>query len=1137
VNNMPASIRTLLQARRFGPLFITQFCGAINDNLFRAAMTAVITFQILAAEPTKAAIYAVLGAGVFILPFFFLSATAGQLADGQDKSWLIRAIKLFEVAIMALGAWALGSDSILAMMLVLLLLGVHSAFFGPIKYAILPQHLAREELLAGNGLIEAGTFIAVLIGLTAGTLLEREAAILGLVLALVGLVAGFFVPSAPAVSTGQPISLNFMVETTKVVRQMLQNRVLLLTTLGISWFWALGAVITSQIAPLTNGLLRSNQTVVVLLNMMFTLGIAAGAISVAKLLKGVISPRFVPISALMMTLFLFYLVWALGHYEAIGAGGANGVLAFLKSQGAWHILTAFFGLAAAGGAFTVPLYALLQTHAPKGETARMVAANNIFNALFMVFFALGATLLLSLTAIPVLLFLLALLNLVMAVLSCLLLPDAVVKSLLKRLFMLLYRVEVRGLAHYENTQGPALVVVNHVSFIDGLLLAAFLPGKPCFAVNTHIARAWWARPFLTLIDAFLVDPTNPLALKAMVKAVEAGNKLVIFPEGRITVTGALMKVFEGPAMVAQKADADIIPLRIEGAQYTPFSRLKGKVRLRWFPKITLEILPPRRLEPLGAHGEAGTRMGRQNAGIALYDMMSDLLFSTCNTNQSLFAALLDARAVHGARHPIVEDIERTPISYRGLIAGALALGQVLERLTKRQENVGVLLPNVCGVALTFFALHAKGRVPALLNFTAGSTNINNACRAASVKTLITARRFVKTAQLEGLIAELSAVEKILYLEDLRDGLEAWDKLKALLLTPIAGLLHKRHNVKADEPAVILFTSGSEGVPKGVVLSHKNLLANRYQLASRIDFNPTDVVFNALPVFHSFGLMGGTLLPILSGVKTMLYPSPLHYRVVPALAYDSNATIIFGTDTFLAGYARVAHPYDFYAVRYVFAGAEKVRDETRRVYGDKFGLRILEGYGATETAPVLALNTPMYYRAGSVGRLLPGITPRLEAVPGLATGARLWVKGPNVMAGYLLLDKPGVLQPPVDGWYDTGDIVSIDVEGFVRIEGRAKRFAKIAGEMVSLPALEAHVQTLWPDHQHAVLTKPDARKGEQLVLFTTNPQAEVSALLAHLQVSGLPELMVPKDIRTLEALPVLGTGKVDYVRLQAQAHIV
>jgi acyl-[acyl-carrier-protein]-phospholipid O-acyltransferase/long-chain-fatty-acid--[acyl-carrier-protein] ligase len=338
----------------------------------------------------------------------------------------------------------------------------------------------------------------------------------------------------------------------------------------------------------------------------------------------------------------------------------------------------------------------------------------------------------------------------------------------------------------------------------------------------------------------------------------------------------------------------------------------------------------------------------------------------------------------------------------------------------------------------------------------------------------------------------------------------------------------------DQAAVVLFTSGTEGAPKGVVLSHANIQANRFQVAARIDFGPTDIVFNALPLFHSFGLSTGTLLPILFGLKVFLYPSPLHYRIVPEMVYGTNATILFGTDTFLAGYARFAHPYDFYSVRIVCTGAERVKDETRRLYGERFGVRLMEGYGATETAPVLAMNTPMQFKAGSVGRLMPGIDWRLEPVPGIEAGGRLVVSGPNIMAGYLKADRPGELQPPEGGWYDTGDIVTLDDDGFVTIQGRVKRFAKVGGEMVSLAAVEAWVARLWPAEAHAVTTLPDPKKGEQLVLVTARPDPRREELIAFARREGIAEISIPRVLVQVPEVPVLGTGKVDYVKVRALA---
>jgi acyl-[acyl-carrier-protein]-phospholipid O-acyltransferase/long-chain-fatty-acid--[acyl-carrier-protein] ligase len=392
--------------------------------------------------------------------------------------------------------------------------------------------------------------------------------------------------------------------------------------------------------------------------------------------------------------------------------------------------------------------------------------------------------------------------------------------------------------------------------------------------------------------------------------------------------------------------------------------------------------------------------------------------------------------------------------------------------------------------------------------------------------IITARGFIEKAKLGALVEQLAQHVEVVYLEDIRATVTLADKLRGLWQAnePLA-------ESKADDPAAILFTSGSEGTPKGVVLSHHNMLANAAQAMARIDFGRADKLFNVLPVFHSFGLTVGLVLPVISGVHVFLYPSPLHYRIVPELVYDSNATIMFGTDTFLAGYARMAHAYDFRSLRYVLAGAEAVKASTRWTYLEKFGLRILEGYGVTETAPVLALNTPMFNRFGTVGRIMPGMEARLEPVPGVTEGGRLFVRGPNVMLGYLRAENPGVIEPPADGWHDTGDIVTIDANGFVTIKGRAKRFAKIGGEMVSLAAIETLAAELWPGLLSAVGTVPDMRKGEKLVLLTQKRDATRREFQAFARSKGASELMIPAEVIVEENIPVLGSGKLDFASVQ------
>lgn len=712
----------------------------------------------------------------------------------------------------------------------------------------------------------------------------------------------------------------------------------------------------------------------------------------------------------------------------------------------------------------------------------------------------------------------------------------VFKALLRAILRRLYRVEVHGLDNYRAAGSRVLIVANHTSFLDAVLLAAFLPDRLTFAIDTHQAQTWYGRLARFLVDLFPLNPMNPLSTKALIKYLKDDRKAVIFPEGRITITGALMKIYQGPGLIADKSGALVVPVRIDGAQYTPFSRLKGRVRIRWFPQISLTILPARRLS---VEEGLSARERRDRAGQILSDLMTEMMFATSYRPRTLLQSLLDARYVHGGKHIVVEDVERRPLSYDQLLRRIFVLGAATARDTRAKEYVGILLPNMVSAVVTFLALHAFGRVPAMLNFTLGNQALKSACATARIKVIYTSRRFVSASKLEKTVEALAQDLKIIYLEDLGKTIGLKDKLRGALRAMVPEFVLRRTAIAtATDAAVVLFTSGSEGTPKGVVLSHANIVANLHQLSARVDFNSQDIIMNPLPLFHSFGLTAGTILPLLSGMRVFFYPSPLHYRVIPEVAYSINATILFGTNTFLAGYARFAHPYDFHSLRYVFAGAEKLKDDVRQRWESRFGVRILEGYGATETSPVLACNTAMALHSGTVGRFLPGIQYRLEPVPGIEDGGRLYVSGPNVMLGYLLHANPGVLVPPTssagDGWYDTGDIVSIDAEGFVTIRGRAKRFAKIGGEMVSLAAVETLATHTWPEAQHAVVTVPDEQKGEQLVLVTTRSNAHRASLLEQAKREGVGEITVPRKILVVKELPLLGTGKTDYPGVQALA---
>ncbi len=1135
----------LLGTRRFLPLFLTQTLGAFNDNVFKNALVILITYSLASKAGMDSQLMVTAAAGIFILPFFLFSATAGQLSDKYDKAHLIRIVKVTEIILMVGAAVGFYLDNATFLMVMLFLMGTQSTFFGPLKYAILPDHLHKDELIGGNALIEGATFLAILFGTVVGGIfiLQQNGvmviSICILVVALAGWVASLSIPPTGAAMPDLKVNLNFFTETWKIIRYTAGYRDIFLAILAISWFWLVGATFLAQVPTFGKDVLGGNQNVVTLLLIVFSVGIGIGSLLCNRMLKGAVNATYVPFGALGITVFAVDLYFASRHAVPLSGGELIGISQFLESFTGWRILGDILLLAIAGGIYVVPLNAIVQERSDDEHRSRNIAAVNVLNSLFMVISAVGtAAMLATGFSVPEVFLTLAIVNAGVAFYITRLLPGALARAFVSWLLEIFYRVEVEGLKHYREAGDKVLIVSNHQSYLDPILIAAYIPDDLTFAINTYVARNRLVRFFLSMAHTFPLDPANPFSTRALIHAIQDKDRVVLFPEGRITMTGSLMKVYEGAGLIADKAEATILPVRIDGAQYSPFSHLKGKVRTRLFPKIRLTFMPPRAFE---VPEELKGRTRRQFAGQKLNDLMTDMVFQSSPYRQTLFHSLIDAGKTHGRHHQVLEDVERKPLSYGKMLIACFVLGRELAKDTRAEEHAGVLLPSTNATAITFFALQAYGRVPAMLNFSTGISNVVSGCNAAEIKTVYCSRRFVEMGRLEAMVAALEkAGIRLIYLEDLRDRISGWSKFTGLLASRFPNISYRLTGGKRspDSSAVVLFTSGTEGTPKGVVLSHTNIQANRFQASSCIDFGPSDIVFNALPMFHSFGLTCGTMLPLLSGVKVFLYPSPLHYRIVPELVYDSNATIMFGTETFLAGYARFANPYDFYSIRYVFAGAEKLKDETRQTWADRFGVRIFEGYGATETSPLLSMNTPMQNRRGSVGRLMPGIEHRLEQLPGIDEGGKLWVSGPNIMRGYLKADSPGRLQPPEEGWYDTGDVVEIDGDGFLFIRGRVKRFAKIAGEMISLGQVEALAAKVWSGFGHVVVTLPDKKKGERLVLLTENAKASREELGSFAKSQGVPALMVPGSVIHIDKLPLLGSGKIDFAtaRKMAEEHL-
>jgi acyl-[acyl-carrier-protein]-phospholipid O-acyltransferase/long-chain-fatty-acid--[acyl-carrier-protein] ligase len=1114
---------SLLTTRRFAPLFLCQFFAAFGDNFLKTALVFVILFEVSGAN--SAALITLAGA-TLIAPFFFLSGLGGELADRYDKAMVARRIKLVEIGVAVIAVAGFALHSLTLLFLAVFLFGTLASLFGPIKYGILPDHLARAELPAGNALIEAGTFFAILLGtITAGIAANGNSnpvhfAWLMIVTALASWLASRYIPRTGEGAPELVINRNILVSTGSLIKQVRADPRLWWGGIVVSWFWLVGALVLSLLPPLVTIDIGATQQLITVFLTIFSVAVAVGSGLAAWLAAGriVILPTL--IGAVLIGLFSIDLGWNASAFAHMPS--PMGIAEFFARRHGLHIAVDLAGLAIAGGLFVVPTFAAVQAWAGADRRARVVAAVNVLNAAFMVVGALLLAVLQKLGfGVPILFALLGVANLVVAIAIGLTMPASWLNDFLSIVFRAFYRLEVKGLENIDKAGDNAIIALNHVSFLDPPLAMAILPRRPVFAIDVAMSKHWWIQPFLKFVRTMALDPLRPMAMRSLINAVRDGEMLVIFPEGRITVTGSLMKIYDGVALMADKSEAMVVPVRIEGPEATIFSRLKSsQVRHRWFPKIKVTILEPLQLKVDAA---LKGRRRRQVAGTQLYSIMSDMIFRTTSTDRTVVQALVDAAKVHGGSWLAIEDPISGQMSYKRLLQSTAVLGAKLMPLALEGRALGVMLPTSNAAVVTFLAVMSAGRVPAMINFTAGAANIIAACRAANLDTILTSRSFVQKGRFDHLVAQLEKLFHIVYLEDIRPTIGRLDKLRGALRwkKPLVAR-------KPDDWAVIMFTSGSEGSPKGVVLSHRNMLSNVAQAAARIDFGREDKLFNVLPVFHSFGLTAGTVLPLVSGVPIYLYPSPLHYRTVPELVYGVCATVLFGTDTFLNGYARAANPYDFRSLRYVLAGAEPVKETTRLIFLEKFGLRVLEGYGVTETSPVMALNTPMFNKFGTVGRLLPGMTAKLEPVEGVEDGGRLFVRGPNVMLGYVYEDQPGVLHPPPDGWHDTGDIVSIDEQGFVTIKGRAKRFAKVGGEMVSLAAVEMLASELWPENVSAVAAVPDLRKGERLVLITDKRGAMRSEFIAYARAKHASELMFPAEVVVLDKLPLLGSGKVDQV---------
>ncbi len=681
------------------------------------------------------------------------------------------------------------------------------------------------------------------------------------------------------------------------------------------------------------------------------------------------------------------------------------------------------------------------------------------------------------------------------------------------------------------TPGPVLLVPNHVSWLDWLFVGVCLENDWKFVVSSVTARSSWLHRLIMINRrTFLVDPTSPYEIRHMAEYLSRNGRLVLFAEGRISRTGCLMKLFDGTGFLLHKTRARVITCHLRGAQRVLFSPHPGWRSL--FPRVTAHFSglfnPPEMVR-------VPVSQARARLTNWMRDRMVEQQFAVeCEFGAATLPAAILEMAVQQPRRVILQDATMQRLNYRQLLAAVDVLAHEWQRLLPAEAvRIGVLLPNVNAMAAVLLSLWRQGREPAILNYSTGLATLMTCIRLAGLRTIITSRAFLGRLKLEVEPFERDQI-RMLFLEDVRAGITRGSKLRGALRARFQPRKTMSAPVSGSDTAVILFTSGSEGLPKGVELTHANLLSNLRQILAVIDIMDTDRFFSAMPLFHSFGLLAGLIAPLVRGIYSFLYPTPLHYRLIPALFYNMDCSVMFGANTFLNGYARKAHPYDFQGLRYLIAGAEKLQESTIDLWCRKFGVRPIEGYGVTECSPAVCVNSGQEVRIGSVGRLLPGMECRIDFVEGVESGGRLFVRGPNVMRGYVNVADDARFKA-LEGWYDTGDLARIDEDGFMHLLGRLKRFAKISGEMVSLAAVEEALAGAFPQFglrfELAVLSCPDEHKGEVLVAATNEPRLTPEDLRAAIRNRGMTNLCVPRALYAVREIPKLGTGKTNHRELE------
>lgn len=1123
----------LLRQRGFASLLAAQALGVFNDNAYKMILSLFILGHArTVAEGT--AMISVCG-GLYVLPYILFSAYAGQVADRLSKRRVIVIMKLVETALITLGTVAMFSEHIPAMLAVLFLMGTHSTFLAPAKEGILPEMFPDEDLSRANGLMQLTIYTMIVLGPVAVALVQsfvpgRPYIPVGLlvVVALTGLGFSFGITRVPPSGYKEKFRWNVAREFWGAFAEIRGNRALFLSVLGIAYLWLLGAVYLQNVLSYGHGLLNLDDRKLMVLNAVVSIGIGLGAAIAGKLSGDQVELGLVPIGSIGLGVFAIDLFFAKHSFTSALVG---------------HWLLGFFG-----GMFIVPLEAFLQQRAGQQSKGRVIAASNVltFSGVFV-----GSGLLgllsgpLKLRPDQVLL-VMGVLSLAGTAYILTILPDFMIRLCLWLLTHTFYRIQVRGRENLPK-RGPALLVCNHISFVDPFLIGSCTQRFVRFLMYRHFYETTGIHWLAKLMGAIPISETDPPrqmveSFRAAQARLREGNLVCIFAEGAITRTGNLLRFRRGFERVTRGLSVPIIPIHLDRVWGSIFSYERGHFFFKWPRRIpypvTVSVGPA--LRP-----EAGAFEVRQAV-----TRLSAEAFAKRDARQRPLPELFLEAARHNWRRFAMADSFGRELNFGRTLVGAMLFRHLILERCRDEKMVGVLLPPSVPTALLNMGISMSGHVPVNLNYTASAEALSIAIERCNIKTIFTTEKLL----------EKFSISKRPGMVMIEEAAKSFSTSAKVLHTMAARLLPRfilrkwllSTDLKLDSLATVIFSSGSTGIPKGVMLSHRNIVSNLEGIQQAINVDRTDCLLGILPLFHSFGFTVGLWLPAVSGFGVVYHANPLESRKIGELCRKYGVTIIIGTPTFAWDYVRRCARKDFASLRLAIVGAEKMKPELAGAFKEKFGLALYEGYGCTELSPVVSVGTPGYsgsdqkqvgYKAGTVGHPIPGVAARIVSLEtfqdlGPNQEGMLLVKGPNVMMGYL--GEPEKTRDVIreDAWYITGDIARLDEDGFITITDRLARFSKIGGEMVPhLQVEDALHKALGSVEPKMVVTSVlDEQKGEKLAVLHTELGTTVEELLKRLRESGLPKLWVPRkeNFFHVEAFPVLGSGKLDLKQVKDTA---